>query len=140
MTIKYAATTDIAACQAVRHAVFVLEQGVDPALEQDGLDEQAHHILASENGVPIGAARILIKDGTGKIGRVCVLASHRGHGLGADLIRTCLDHLRGLGDVTRAELGAQTHALDFYSALGFSAFGPEYQEINTPHQMMEQPL
>ena len=138
MTIRIDLTDDIAACQAVRYAVFVEEQGVAVEIEQDGKDEIAHHILAQLNGIPIGAARILITGESGKIGRVCVLPAHRGKGLGAGLIRACLDHLRTLPRATRAELGAQTHALPFYEKLGFSAFGPEFVEINTPHQMMEQ--
>lgn len=140
MKAQIRVTDDIAACQAVRYAVFVQEQGVPIGVEQDGQDDSAHHILACVAGRPVGAARILITGNTGKIGRVCVLADHRRQGLGAALIRACIAHLQDLPDLSRAELGAQTHALPFYEKLGFIAFGPEYTEINTPHRMMERTL
>ena len=141
MSIEIGPTGDLQACHAVRHAVFVKEQGVAPDLEQDGRDGEALHILARDGEIPVGAARILIKDGTGKIGRVCVLPSHRGAGLGRRLIEACLDRLRDLPDVTRAELGAQTYALDFYETLGFVAYGPVFDDAGgLPHRMMERPL
>ncbi len=140
MKAEIGPTDDIAACQAMRYAVFVTEQGVVLSDEQDGQDDIAHHILARLGGQAVGAARIVIKAETGKIGRVCVLPEHRGKGLGAGLIRASLDHLRQVPGVTRAELGAQAYALSFYERQGFVAFGPEYEEINTPHQNMEQAL
>ncbi|QGX99969.1 GNAT family N-acetyltransferase [Roseovarius faecimaris] len=141
MSVEIVPTEDLSACHAVRRAVFVEEQGVAPDLEQDGRDGEALHLLALDGDVPVGTARILIKDGTGKIGRVCVLPSHRGVGLGLRLIEACLDRLRALPDVTRAELGAQTYALDFYEALGFVAYGPVFDDAGgLPHRMMERAL
>lgn len=140
MSLEIGVTDDLESCLALRHAVFVQEQNVPLNEERDGRDAQAHHVLARLEGHPVGAARILLKGDTGKIGRVCVLPSHRGMGLGAALIGACLDHLRGLGGITRAQLGSQTHALGFYEKLGFNAFGPEYEDAGIPHRDMERPV
>lgn len=133
-------TDDLDACLALRHAVFVAEQGVPPEVERDALDDRAAHFLAWDGDRPVGTARVVITGDTGKIGRVCVLADQRGSGLGMDLIDACLAYLAAQADVTRAVLGAQTHALGFYEKLGFAAFGPEFQDGGLPHRMMEKPV
>ncbi len=140
MSVTIGPTEDVATCQRLRHRVFVEEQGVAQGEERDGRDAEGHHILALQDGQPVGCARILVTGETGKIGRVCVLAEMRGQGLGAAVIRACLDHLRGLPGVTRAVLGSQTHAIGFYEKLGFRPFGPEYLDAGIPHRDMERAL
>jgi len=140
MTPVIGLTDDLATCRALRETVFIQEQGVSEAEEYDGLDDRADHILARLNGQPVGCARILYHGDTGKIGRVCVLRQARGTGLGAALIRACLDHLGGKPGIARAMLGAQTHAIGFYEKLGFTAFGPEYLDAGIPHRDMDRPL
>jgi ElaA protein len=137
MSLVIAVTNDVVACQSVRYTVFVEEQGVALEDEQDGQDPFARHVLATLGGQPVGAARLLLNGETGKIGRVSVLKPYRKRGIGVGLIRASLAHLRGVSGVVRAELGAQTHAVAFYEALGFVPTGPVYEEINTPHQTME---
>lgn len=91
--------------------------------EVDGLDDQALHLIATVDTKPIGTARILIKGSTAKIGRVCVLPTHRGSGAGAALIRAALGVSRGQAGVGKAMLGAQTHALPFTKGLASSHLG-----------------
>ena len=134
--MKIEQTDDLAACHALRRAVFIEEQGVSEAEELDDKDAGAIHLLARRDGRPVGTARILLQGDTGKIGRVCVLAQARGTGLGAALIRAALDALRDRPGITRAQLGAQTHALGFYEKLGFTAFGPVYDDAGIPHRDM----
>ena len=140
MTLTVALTDDLETCLALRRAVFIDDQGVSEAEEMDGRDGQAHHILAMLKGRPVGCARILTKGETGKIGRVCVLKEGRGKGIGAALVQACVDHIATLPGLTRAELGAQTHAIGFYEALGFVAYGPEYDDAGIPHRDMERAL
>ena len=140
MTLEIGPTQDLAACLEMRRLVFMVEQNVSEADERDGKDEAAHHILARRDGSPVGCARILIDGTSGKIGRVCVLSDQRGTGLGQALMEGCLTHLRSMSGVTRAVLGAQTHALGFYENLGFVAFGPEFLDADIPHRMMERAL
>src|SRR5690606_32201556 len=120
--------------------VFIEEQGVSEADEVDGLDDRAIHLLATLDGTPVGCARLLVQGGTGKVGRVCVLAQARGTGLGAALMRAAVEEFRKLPGVTQVKLGAQTHALGFYERLGFAAFGPEYMDAGIPHRDMVLPL
>jgi ElaA protein len=134
--IRVVVSGDLATCLALRRAVFVCEQGVSEAEEIDGRDGEALHLLASLDGEPVGTARILIAGGTGKIGRVCVLAAARGRGIGAALVRAAVEQLRGLPGVRRAKLSAQTQAIGFYAALGFCAVGPEYPDAGIPHRDM----
>ena len=133
-------TGDIATCLRLRRVVFIEEQNVSEEDEVDGLDPQAIHLLAFDGDRPVGTARMLVKGNVGKIGRVCVLAEARGMGLGAALIRACLEELRQVPGVTEALLGAQTHALGFYKKLGFVAEGDEFMDAGIPHFDMRRPL
>lgn len=134
--IHIAPTRDIATCRQLRRSVFIEEQGVSEADEVDDKDEEAIHILATVDGTPMGSARLLLSGGTGKIGRVCVLAAARGTGLGAALMEAAIAELRRQPGITRAKLGAQTHALGFYERLGFTAEGPVYDDAGIPHRDM----
>lgn len=137
--MRIAVTTDFAACLAIRRKVFVEEQSVPEDLECDAADATAVHLLATLDGRPVGTARLLIDGAEGKIGRVAILPDCRGTGAGAALMRAALDELRARG-VTTARLGAQTHALGFYEKLGFTAYGPIYDDAGIPHRDMSRPL
>ncbi|MCZ0962779.1 GNAT family N-acetyltransferase [Paracoccus benzoatiresistens] len=138
--MKIEQTTDLAACHALRRAVFIEEQGVSEFEEMDDKDNEAIHLLAWQDDRPVGSARILLLGDTGKIGRVCVLAPARGTGLGAALIRAALDVLRDRPGIARAKLSSQTHALGFYEKLGFTAHGPVYDDAGIPHRDMTRDL
>ena len=138
--IDVTSTRDIDACQSLRRTVFIDEQGVSLAEEQDGRDDDALHLLACIDGQPVGTARILIDGSVGKIGRVCVLPAHRGKGIGAALTNAAVDLMRGRADIKQARLGAQLHALAFYERLGFTAEGPEFDDAGIRHREMVQTL
>ena len=133
-------TRDIATCLRLRRTVFIDEQGVSEADEVDGLDDAAIHLLALDGDHPVGTARLLVKGATGKIGRVCVLTSARGTGLGAALICAALDELRCQPGVTEAYLGSQSHATGFYEKLGFVVDGEEFLDAGIPHRDMRRAL
>jgi ElaA protein len=137
--IRVEQTDDLATCRTLRRVVFIDEQNVPEAEEWDGRDGEALHLLAFDGATPIGTARLFDKGATGKIGRVCVLASARGRGIGAALIRAGEALLAEQG-CTRAMLGAQCHAIPFYEGLGFTAFGPIYDDAGIPHRDMDKPL
>lgn len=124
---------DRAALTAVRRAVFMEEQGVSAELEWDGLDDGARHFLALDaTGHPIGTARLLPD---GHIGRMAVLASWRGQGVGSALLRRAVDAAREQG-FTAVELAAQTHAIGFYQRFGFTPYGAEFMDADIPHRNM----
>ena len=136
MSLHISVTEDLASCHLLRRIVFIEEQGVSEADELDDLDNSATHFLATENELPIGTARMRINGDTAKIGRVCVIKSHRGTGLGAALIRAAVEEARKMPGVTTVKLGAQTHALGFYEKLGFEAQGPVYDDAGIEHRDM----
>ena len=136
MTLTISVTTDIAACRALRRTVFIEEQGVSEADEVDDLDDQAIHILAMQDGVPIGSARLLTQGDTGKVGRVCVLQSARGTGLGAALMQAAVAEFRTMPGIARVKLGAQLHALSFYERLGFTPYGDVFMDAGIAHRDM----
>ena len=69
-------------CQ-IRETVFGQEQNISRALDLDGEDPQAWHALVFVDGQPVATGRILAD---GHIGRVAVLKSSRGKGMGAKVV------------------------------------------------------
>jgi predicted GNAT family N-acyltransferase len=140
MSLSIDVTQDLEACLKLRFEVFVDEQGVPLKEERDALDDTATHLLALQDGTPVGTARIVFQGDTAKIGRVCVVKSARGTGLGAKLIEACVNVARNQAGITRAKLGAQTHAIGFYEKLGFEVYGPVYLDAGIDHRDMVKPL
>lgn len=124
---------DEAALTRVRSAVFILEQGVPRAIEMDGQDPDARHVLAEHDGLAVGCGRLLPD---GRIGRIAVLASHRGLGIGARLLEALLDLARNAAMVD-VYLHSQASATAFYTRAGFEARGPVFEEAGIPHQDMQ---
>lgn len=136
MTVTVRATDDLAACHALRRAVFIDEQGIPEAEEWDDLDAAALHLLALDDGTPVGTARLLVAKGTGRIGRICVLSAHRGTGLGAALVREGIARLTADPRVRGIALSAQEYAIPFYERLGFVPRGHSYDDAGIPHRDM----
>lgn len=120
---------------AVRIAVFVDEQGIPREEELDEYDEGAVHCVAYEGGEAVGAGRLVLLDGYGKIGRMATLAEYRGRGVGAGVLRTLEDEgaVRG---VREFRLSAQVTARRFYERAGYAATGDIYDEVGIPHVAM----
>lgn len=121
---------------ALREAVFIGEQNVPLSLDRDGLDETAIHLVGVADGEVVAVTRILFKPEHAKIGRVAVAKSHRGTGLGAQVMRFALDVARQKGE-TRCYLESQADKIGFYERLGFVAFGEFYMEAGMPHRQMK---
>ncbi|WP_305370966.1 GNAT family N-acetyltransferase [Photobacterium leiognathi] len=122
--------------RTVRELVFIQEQQIDPEIEFDGLDSEAVHVLVMDGEQPLGTGRILAD---GHIGRIAIMKAARGQGLGAKVVQALVEYAQQQG-YPRVDLGAQTHAVDFYRKLGFMSYGDEFMEANIPHQAMEQIL
>ncbi len=123
----------------VREIVFVHEQHVPPTLEWDGLDEGALHLLAVKRGTgePIGTSRLLR---TGQIGRMAVIRSWRGRGVGKALLQKLLV-IVDQNSYPGLFLNAQSTALSFYAQHGFVAEGDEFMDAGIPHRRMtKEPL
>ncbi|OAJ69990.1 GNAT family acetyltransferase [Methylobacillus sp. MM3] len=122
-----------AALAEIRRRVFIEEQSVPEALEWDGLDENAVHVLASDDANrPIGCARLLPQ---GKIGRMAVLPEWRGSGVGRTMLETLVALARAQG-LPEVSLSAQTHAIPFYEQAGFRVCSEIYDDAGIPHRDM----
>lgn len=126
---------NLSICLALRRAVFVDEQGVDPALDADGLDHDATQLLAWANGVPIGTARLRVVDGAAKAERVAVLDDFRGHGVGLKLMNAVEANARAQGH-RLIVVHAQQAVVPFYERLGYTASGEVFDEAGIPHRRM----
>ncbi len=112
------------------------EQNVPVEEERDEFDETGLHFLAFDEDTPLGTARVLLKPGSvAKITRVAVKKSARGLGVGAALMR----HIEAAVPAAAYHLDGQTHALKFYEALGYQAFGDEFVEAGITHFHMRKP-
>jgi predicted GNAT family N-acyltransferase len=122
---------------AIRRTVFVDEQGVSEAIEIDGLDDQAEHLLAIIEDRPVGTLRMRLFDQgrMAKIERVAVLAPARGRQVGQALMHAVLAQARARG-AAEAKVHAQTVVQDFYTRLGFVAVGSEFEEDGIAHIAM----
>lgn len=128
-----------ASARAVRTAVFVQEQAIDEADEWDDDDADAVHAVASNlAGLPLATGRLIhvgLEPGHAKIGRMAVLRSTRGMGLGDLVLLALMDQARQLG-ITHLSLNAQVSAQAFYARHGFMPQGDEFDEVGIPHQRM----
>ena len=122
------------ALASVREQVFIREQGVPEALEWDGFDESAIHLLATDElGTSVGTARLTA---SGQIGRMAVLPGWRYRGVGSALLAETLEAARQAG-FDLVFLNAQARAIPFYERFGFHAAGPVFSEADIPHRRME---
>jgi ElaA protein len=118
-------------CYALRRAVFMAEQGVTPADEWDGLEDECHHFLALDGETPVATARLRPMGASA----VAVARTHRGTGLGSQILRHVLDFARAQG-VATVRLEAQTTAIAFYTRQGFVAHGAEFDDAGIAHRAM----
>lgn len=124
---------DRAALVSVRYRVFVVEQAVPEELERDQSDSAALHFLAEDAANrPIGTARVLPDC---RIGRMAVLESWRGKGVGSALLRAALEALSE-SRRCRPSLNAQQGAIGFYLKDGFSCIGEQFLEAGIVHRRM----
>jgi len=121
---------------AVRRRVFVEEQGVGEAVEMDGRDDAAIHVVLTDDTGPVATARLRFPEpSTAKIERVAVLSDYRGQGLGASVMDAAETVATDRG-ATDAVLHAQLRVREFYERLGYEAEGETFEEAGIPHVAM----
>ena len=120
---------------SIRLRVFVREQGVPEEIELDKDDQRATHFLATVRGRAVGTARLVIKDGRAKIGRMAVLKSYRGKGVGKALLKRAIESARK-SKAKVIYLHAQVPVIGFYEKMGFHSVGRLFREAGIPHRKM----
>lgn len=130
---------------SIRMRVFVEEQGVPVEEEVDAHDadpemnETAVHVLGRLDGEAVATARLLLDTHDGgfpHIGRVAVLAEHRGKHFGVAVMEALHEEARARG-YDGVTLSAQLHALPFYERLGYVARGTTYLDAGIEHRAMD---
>jgi predicted GNAT family N-acyltransferase len=122
--------------RTIRHQVFSVEQGVEPALEFDGKDDTAQHLLAYFNSQPVGTARIrYLSPQTAKIERLAVLSTARGRGIGRKLMEVALEIIASK-KVEETLVHAQEYIKKLYLNLGFEQDGERFNEAGISHVKM----
>lgn len=122
--------------QAIRKTVFHEEQGVDQALEFDGLDDIAEHLLAYLDNQPVGTARIRYLDSqTAKIERLAVLSTARGKGIGKEIMEKAVE-IAKQKSIQQVVVNAQEYVKGLYQQLGFEQVGEIFDEAGIPHVKM----
>jgi predicted GNAT family N-acyltransferase len=124
------------AIRQVRHEVFIDEQGVSVEEEFDGDDHDCVHVVASVSGRPVGTGRL---KPDGRIGRVAVLKSVRGSGVGRAIMAALEEHARSCG-MQRLWAHAQVQALTFYERLGYRVAGETFMEAGIAHREIQKPI
>lgn len=114
---------------AVRFDVFVTEQKVPAEEEIDGLDESARHVLVFDGDIPIGTGRMLPD---GHIGRIAVLKTYRGRGIGTMIMKRFISMAKESG-LQSVWLSSQCHAVEFYNKLDFIEYGEIYLDAGIDH-------
>jgi predicted GNAT family N-acyltransferase len=128
---------------ALRHRVFVEEQGVPAEIERDDRDATAVHALSRDrSGAVVATGRLLLDaagPGRAVIGRMAADPAVRGQGHGgvvlAALHRAAAD--RGQSGV---ELHAQLAARRFYERAGYTQVGEPFEEAGIAHVTMRRDL
>ena len=121
---------------AIRHKVFIEEQGVPEDLELDEFDPLAIHALAFEGSECVGTGRLVnIGEQIGQIGRMAVLPRFRNKGFGRAILEKLMDQARVEG-IVRLMIHSQVTAIPFYEKQGFQIQGDIYDEAGIPHRNM----
>ncbi|WP_215143598.1 GNAT family N-acetyltransferase [Exiguobacterium qingdaonense] len=121
----------------VREIVFIQEQGIDPSLEYDDLDDACIHVVGLLDSEPVTTARLRPVDAkVGKVERVATIQSARGQGYAKDIMNE-VERVAKRQGLVELRLGAQLTALPFYEKIGYEAFGDEFMDAFIPHRMMK---
>ncbi|HSE07486.1 MAG TPA: MSMEG_0567/Sll0786 family nitrogen starvation N-acetyltransferase [Nocardioidaceae bacterium] len=126
--------------RAIRHQVFVLEQGIFAGSDEDERDRDGSTIclLGYYEGTAVGCVRLYELDrrtGLWQGDRLAVLPEYRTSGIGAPLVRCAVATAGSLGG--REMLAhIQLPNVRFFSRLGWSLSGDAETYAGLPHQQM----
>lgn len=118
----------------IRIEVFMKEQGFEN--EFDEIDNLCHHIVAFDEGKPIGTCRFFKENNHYTIGRVAVLKEYRNQHIGNLLLKSAEKEIKRInGDVIVVH--AQVRVSSFYEKQGYIQFGQIDDDEGVPHKWMK---
>jgi len=118
----------------LRVDIFVVEQTC-PYPEIDGKDPESLHLMGKIKDEIVAYSRLLPPDVSfdeASIGRVVVAETHRGTGLGYELMRESVKRSVAIYNLP-IKIGAQAHLEKYYGAAGFVKVSDVYLEDDIPH-------
>jgi predicted GNAT family N-acyltransferase len=143
LTITVRKARDAAEVQAARDLrvkVFCGEQGVDPELEVDGLDDEATQVVALDESGVIATCRLRYPEaGICKLERMVVDARQRNLGVGGRLMEWAEEEARDNGAKTMV-LNSQVRAQAFYASCGYEPEGEIFMDADIEHIRMTKSL
>lgn len=148
--VHFSDSAGIERARTIRREVFVDELGVTVDEEFDELDDRPGtvHVLAVDDGVGVGTARLLPDwngGGAVRVTRVAVVAEARGRGVGRALMgaveRIAWDeHSIGAPRRVRLDLSVMEPAVPFYRSLGYTVDDEWHLEVRIPHHRARKEL
>ncbi len=123
------------AALTIRSEVFIDEQGVDRALEYDGIDNTCVHYLLYGDNKPIATARWRETEHGIKLERFAVLREFRSTGMGQLVLKEVLADVAPLNKTIY--LHAQLSAVPFYEKNDFVKVSDAFTEAGIIHFEME---
>lgn len=121
----------------IRIEVFMKEQGFEN--EFDEIDNLCHHIVAFDEGKPIGTCRFFKENNHYTIGRVAVLKEYRNQHIENLLLKSAEKEIKRInGDVIVVH--AQVRVSSFYEKQGYIQFGQIDDDEGVPHKWMKKKI
>ncbi|MCG6895058.1 MAG: MSMEG_0568 family radical SAM protein [Desulfobacteraceae bacterium] len=129
--------------RAIRHAVFVEEQGLFAGSDRDEHDDCSIHLVAEQDGRVVGTVRVFPDPERGNghwIGsRLAVDRDARIYRIGAGLVREAMRRVKKKG-CTVFTAHIQEKNVHFFQKLGWTAIGPTEILCGHPHRPMQADL
>lgn len=114
----------------LRHKVNVLELRTPESIEFDEKDNSAFHVIIKDNDIAVACGRLTR---TGVISRICVLPSHRGLGIGAEILKGLVELARA-NAMEEVNISSKLDTVDFYTQYGFKPHGNVFMHAGLPRQ------
>ena len=131
-------THELYALLRLRSEVFVVEQNC-VFLDMDNNDKNCFHLLGYDGDLLVACTRLLAPNTVYQemsIGRVVNAVSHRGKGIGKELMRQSIQQCHQLFGYGTIKIGAQLYLKRFYERFGFEQTGDIYLEDDIEHIKM----
>jgi radical SAM protein (TIGR04043 family)/putative N-acetyltransferase (TIGR04045 family) len=134
---------EIAEAFAIRHAVFVKEQGLFETSDVDQHDAASIHLVAKIGNETIGTVRVFQPEGNANGhwigGRLAVLKRFRKGRAGAQLVKEAMKRVKKKG-ATCFTAHIQEKNVPFFKRLGWRPIASMQNFMNRPHQKMQADL
>eukprot|EP01017_Pseudomicrothorax_dubius_P005263 TRINITY_DN11288_c0_g2_i2.p1 TRINITY_DN11288_c0_g2~~TRINITY_DN11288_c0_g2_i2.p1 ORF type:complete len:152 (+),score=23.64 TRINITY_DN11288_c0_g2_i2:125-580(+) len=113
--------------KTIRKIAFMDEHKVPAKLEFDEHDDLAVHFLLFQDDIPVGCARLTRRGDDWYMGRLAIIRSQRGRGLGTFMIRKMIECCKERG-IPSIIISSLAHLKVIYKKLGFVEFGEEFEQ------------